>query len=148
LRVVIYQVHQGARFPPCDVVTSCCIRQNSCSIRRCGSCSMPKTRYFDEISRLPPLGKSKAGDVITPSLSHECSQQDLPSPIFRGTFWTHGRNNVAGISRNCSTFAGLEFHSCSHSHRWSQRELIAKSHLLLGIVFFKSSDLPKIHGHS
>jgi len=49
---------------------------------------------------------SKIGDAIIPPgpwstsgpLSRGCGQQDLPRQ-FPGTFWSHGRTNVAGIYR-------------------------------------------------
>jgi len=74
---------------------------------------------------------------------------EFASPIFSGTFWSHGRTNVAGFSRfgEVAQHSGLyEFHSCALCCEVSYRELFAKisSQLIpLGILFVQS--LPKIH---
>jgi len=78
----------------------------------------------------------------------------LASPIFRRTFWSHGRTNAAGISR----FGGkvprhsvlYEFHSCGTVLQsvTRHRELFANIPslpLVLEIALFQS--LHKIHDH-
>jgi len=49
--------------------------------------------------------------------------------MFRGTFWTHGRTNVAGIylfGEVTQHSRVYEFHGCGHSRTVSHFELLTK----------------------
>jgi len=75
----------------------------------------------------------------------------LASPVFRWVFWTHGRTNVAGISRfvEVGRHSELcEFHSCALCHEVSHHWLFTKIPslpLTPEIILFRS--LPKIQDH-
>jgi len=71
--------------------------------------------------------------------------EGISSPLFTGTFWIHGRTNIAGISRfeEVAWCPGLYwFHTCALCHEVSHRELFANILFLpfvLLTVFFQSS---------
>jgi len=72
--------------------------------------------------------------------------EGLALPVFRGGFWTHGRANVAGISRlgEVGRHSELcEFHSCALCHEVSHHWLFTKipsSSLAPEIILFRSSE--------
>jgi len=104
---------------------------------------------------------SKVGDIVTPPgpwttsgpLSRGCGlyPEGLISPFFPGTFWTHGRTNIAGISQfgEMASHPGLYgFQTCAFCHEVSHRRLLSSIPFLPFVLFtvvFRSS--PHIHDH-
>ena len=89
--------------------------------------------------------KKIAHQVKQPSVNIRLYPEGLSSPFFPGTFWIHGRTNIAGISRfeQVAWCPGLYwFHTCALCHEVSYRELFANILSLpfvLSIVSFQSS---------
>ena len=83
-------------------------------------------------------GPSRLGDVVTPpgpwtnfgplSVGVDWNLKDLVRHSFLGAFWTHGRTNIAGISRfgEVAWHPGLcGFQTCALCHEVLHRELFA-----------------------
>jgi len=86
-----------------------------------------------------PLGSKESEVDILPRFCNLACLVNFP-----GTFWTHGRTNVAGIPGfgEVAQHSGLcEFHSCALCRKVSHHDFFAKIPSLplgRGIIFFRS----------